>query len=72
MNYNVLLCFCTKYDISVTNVTNIFQYLDLTELNLIESEKWWDLISSKDINDIKSTIALKAYQTVWISNIKKH
>ena len=39
---------------SVTNVTNIFQYLDLTELNLIESEKWWDLISSKDINDIKN------------------
>ena len=57
---------------SVTNVTNIFQYLDLTELNLIESEKWWDLISSKDIDDIKSTIALKAYQTVWISNLKKH
>ena len=57
---------------SVTNVTNIFQYLDLTELNLIESEKWWDLISSKNIDDIKSTIALKAYQTVWISNLKKH
>ena len=56
---------------SVTNVTNIFQYLDLTELNLIASEKWWDLISSKDIDDIKSTIALKAYQTVWISNLKK-
>ena len=57
---------------SVTNVTNIFQYLDLTELNLIESEKWWDLISSKNLDDIKSTIALKAYQTVWISNLKKH
>ena len=56
---------------SVTNVTNIFQYLDLTELNLIESEKWWDLINSKDIDDIKSTITLKAYQTVWISNLKK-
>ena len=56
---------------SVTNVTNIFQYLDLTELNLIESEKWWDLISSEDIDDIKSTIVLKAYQTVWISNLKK-
>ena len=56
---------------SVTNVTNIFQYLDLTELNLIESEKWWDLIKGKNIDDIKSTIALKAYQTVWISNLKK-
>ena len=53
---------------SVTNVTNIFQYLDLTEMNLIESEKWWELISNTEINNIKSTIALKAYQTVWITN----
>jgi len=53
---------------SITNVTNIFQYLDLTELNLIESEKWWDLINNNEITNIKSTIALKAYQTVWISN----
>ena len=53
---------------SVTNVTNIFQYLDLTELNLIESEKWWDLINNNEITNIKSTISLKAYQTVWISN----
>ena len=51
-------------------MTNIFQYLDLTELNLIESEKWWDIINNKDIDDIKSSIALKAYQTVWITNHK--
>ena len=56
---------------SVTNVTNIFQYLDLTELNLIESENWWELINNIEIEDIKSIIALKAYQTVWISNFKK-
>ena len=56
---------------SVTNVTNIFQYLDLTELNLIESENWWELINNLEIEDIKSIITLKAYQTVWISNFKK-
>ena len=55
---------------SVTNVTNIFQYLDLTEMNLIESEKWWELISNTEIDNIKSTIALKAYQTAWITNHK--
>lgn len=55
---------------SVTNVTNIFQYLDLTEMNLIESEKWWELINNTEIDNIKSTIALKAYQTVWITNRK--
>ena len=55
---------------SVTNVTNIFQYLDLTEMNLIESEKWWELISNREIDNIKSTIVLKAYQTAWITNHK--
>jgi len=53
---------------SVTNVTNVFQYLDLSELNLIESNEWWDLISNEIIIDIKETISLKAYQTVWITN----
>lgn len=53
---------------SVTNVTNVFQYLDLSELNLIESNEWWDLISNEIIIDIKQTISLKAYQTVWITN----
>ena len=53
---------------SVTNVSNVFQYLDLSELNLIESNEWWDLISNEIIIDIKAIISLKAYQTVWITN----
>ena len=53
---------------SVTNVTNVFQYLDLSELNLIESNEWWDLISNEIILDIKTNISLKAYQTMWITN----
>ena len=52
----------------VTNVTNVFQYLDLSELNLIGSNEWWDLISNEIIIDLKATISLKAYQTVWITN----
>ena len=52
----------------VSNVTNVFQYLDLSELNLIASNEWWDLISNEKIIDIKSTITLKAYQTMWITN----
>ena len=46
----------------------MFQYLDLSELNLIASNEWWDLISNEIIIDIKSTITLKAYQTLWITN----
>ena len=46
----------------------VFQYLDLSELNLIASNEWWDLISNEIIIDIKSTITLKAYQTMWITN----
>ena len=52
----------------VSNVTNVYQYLDLSELNLIASNEWWDLISNEIIIDIKSTITLKAYQTMWITN----
>ena len=52
----------------VSNVTNVFQYLDLSELNLIASNEWWDLISNEIIIDIKSTITLKAYHTMWITN----
>ena len=52
----------------ISNVTNVFQYLDLSELNLISSNEWWDLISNEIIIDIKSTITLKAYQTMWITN----
>ena len=52
----------------VTNVTDVFQYLDLSELNLIGSNEWWDLISNEIIIDLKATISLKAYQTVWITN----
>ena len=32
------------------------------------SNEWWDLISNEIIIDIKSTITLKAYQTMWITN----
>ena len=52
----------------ISNVTNVFQYLDLSELNLISSNEWWDLISNEIIIDIKSTITLKAYQPMWMTN----
>ena len=52
----------------ISNITNVFQYLDLSELNLISSNEWWDLISNEIIIDIKSTVTLKAYQTMWITN----
>ena len=48
----------------VSNVTNVFQYLDLSELNLIASNEWWDLISNEIIIDIKSTITLKAFKVI--------
>ena len=54
----------------ISNITNVFQYLDLSEVNLIATENWTDLITGEKIKDIQGTVALKAYQTLWISNVK--
>ena len=53
----------------ISNITNVFQYLDLSEVNLIATENWSDLITGEKIKDIQGTVAVKAYQTLWISNI---
>jgi len=53
----------------ISNITNVFQYLDLSEVNLIATENWTDLITGEKIKDIQETVAVKAYQTLWISNV---
>jgi sucrose phosphorylase len=53
----------------ISNITNVFQYLDLSEVNLIATENWSDLITGEKIKDIQGTVAVKAYQTLWISNV---
>ena len=53
----------------MTNVTDRIVSLSLLDINLDDSEKWYDLISQDSLDDIISSIDLKPYQTVWLSNM---
>ena len=52
----------------ISNVTNSPIDLPISELNLIITESWFDLISGNEISDLTQTIQLSPYQTVWLSN----
>ncbi|WP_448212618.1 sugar phosphorylase [Colwellia sp. MEBiC06753] len=52
----------------ITNVTDEVMELPISELNLVLTERWLDLISGEEIADLTLPIFLQPYQTVWISN----
>jgi sucrose phosphorylase len=53
----------------VSNVSDQPIALPLSELNLIITESWFELISKKEITGLTQELLLKPYQTVWISNV---
>ena len=54
----------------VSNVTNEEQSILLSSINLIGTDKWMDLITRDEIEDVGGFMQLKPYQTVWISNME--
>ena len=54
----------------VSNVTNEEQSILLSSINLIGTDKWMDLISRDELEDVGGFLQLKPYQTVWISNME--
>lgn len=53
---------------AVHNVTRQSQTIALSDLNLIDMEQWYDLISAEQIEDIRGEIELKPYQALWLTN----
>ena len=53
---------------SISNVTRDHQQLELANINLVGSEDWWDLISGERIAEGQTTLELRPYQTVWLTN----
>jgi sucrose phosphorylase len=53
----------------VSNITTKPLLLPLSELNLIVTENWYELITDTEITELTAAIELSPYQTVWISNI---
>lgn len=55
----------------VSNISDQPIALPLSELNLIITESWFELISQSEITELMQEIILTPYQTVWISNVIK-
>ena len=53
----------------VSNISNQVQTLGMSDLNLIDTEDWFDLISGNKYGETSQVIQLKPYQTVWITNL---
>jgi len=56
----------------VSNISDQAIELPLSELNLIITESWFELISKKEITDLTQKLILTPYQTVWLSNDITH
>jgi sucrose phosphorylase len=52
----------------IHNITDEIQEVSLAEINLIGTDHWQDLISGMAIDDLSGSVALKPYQSVWLSN----
>ena len=53
---------------AITNVTHLQQNMPLSHLNLVFSDRWFDLISGNEISNYASVLSFNPYQTYWISN----
>ncbi len=52
----------------ISNITNKTKEFSLIDINLIGFDSWFDLITGDIIDDLSSSLKLKPYQTVWITN----
>src|SRR6056297_17900 len=54
----------------IHNISNEMQQVALSDINLIGTDHWQDLISGMTIDDLSGSITLKPYQSVWLSNLE--
>ena len=53
---------------SVHNLSDQPQKLSLSDLNLVATDDWYDLISGHRFGDMEMVYTLQPYQSVWITN----
>lgn len=53
---------------SVNNITDQPQLLSLSDLNLVSTDTWIDLVTGKGFHEHNEQIELKPYQCLWLSN----
>ncbi len=52
----------------LNNVTDEEQVINLSDINLISTDNWVDLLSSTQYADLESQLILSPYQSVWLTN----
>ncbi len=52
----------------ISNISNIAQEITLSDINLIVTDKWYDLLSGTEISEDNKIMVLEPYQTVWLTN----
>ena len=52
----------------IHNISDEVQQVALTDINLIGTDQWTDLLSGMAIDDQSGVLTLKPYQSVWLSN----
>lgn len=53
---------------ALNNISDCEQSISLQDINLIETNDWYDLISGQQFPNLAEQLLLKPYQTLWISN----
>ena len=54
----------------ISNLSKQKKKISLLDINLISTEKWYDILSKKKITEIEGNITLLPYQSMWITNKK--
>ena len=52
----------------LSNISPVAQEIMLTELNLIPSDSWYDLVAGFTLSPDDTSLILKPYQSVWLTN----
>ena len=52
----------------INNLSDHLQQLSLNDLNLYNTEDWYDLIGDRPIRNIYGNLLLKPYQSLWVTN----
>ena len=52
----------------LSNVASGAREINLSDINLIGTDNWRDLISGRDFTDLGERLELAPYQSLWLSN----
>ncbi|MCA9017143.1 MAG: alpha-glucosidase C-terminal domain-containing protein, partial [Planctomycetaceae bacterium] len=54
---------------AINNVTSQEQIVPLSEINLIGTDSWVDLISGELYTNLRGDLVLEPYQVIWLTNL---